>query len=166
MESKSSDDMGNSKEKITTDGSDEENLDHKENKGTDDDAVAEMDARNSDSDDVHTQKSYPVILEAKPQHYGPAILNLAEEGKIKEEDATNTSHLDDGDIPVSGVMLPTGTTDGSTTIVQYAVTPKIEGERIQVKPMKIKKWSASGGCIQLLWYCIHKHLLAYGHIFL
>ena len=133
MESKWPDDTENSKGKLTLDQSNEGNLDQEEDKRANDNAINESDPRNTNSDDVSEKKSYPGILEAKPQHFVHAILNLAEQGKIKDEDNTNTSNLDDGEIPVGSVMLPTDTADGSTTIVQYAVTPKIEGEQIQVK---------------------------------
>ena len=84
------------------------------------------------SNEGSERKSYPIILEAKPQHSGPALMKTVDNGKIKEEDVANNSSMEEEQMVVNGVLLPTGTSDGSATIVQYAVAPKIEEGQIQV----------------------------------
>ena len=86
-----------------------------------------------DTGDIQERKSYPVILEAKPQHSGQAILNMTEEVVAKEEDNGNNSNLNEEEITVNGVLLQPDSPNGSATIVQYAIPPKMEGEEVQVK---------------------------------
>ena len=87
----------------------------------------------SGSEDMPERKSYPVILEAKPQHSGPAVMKMVQDGSIKEEDATNTASLGSEEMVVNGVLIPTDTSNGQPTIVQYAVDQKLEeGPAVQV----------------------------------
>ena len=88
----------------------------------------------SGSEDMPERKSYPVILEAKPQHSGPAVMKMVQDGSIKEEDATNTASVASEDMVVNGVLIPTDTSNGQATIVQYAVDQKLEeGPAVQVR---------------------------------
>ena len=132
VESKVPKEDENSKEILTTDQLKDEKFKEEELIKTDHNDTEENEVGYPGSNIIRERKSYPVILEAKPQHSGLSIQTTEEEGKVKEEDTTNISNVDDGDITVNGVMLPSDSPDGSTTIVQYAVTPKIEGEEIQV----------------------------------
>ena len=84
-------------------------------------------------EDMPERKSYPVILEAKPQHSGPAVMKLVQDGSIKEEDVTNTASLGSEEMVVNGVLIPTDTSNGQAAIVQYAVDQKLEeGPAVQV----------------------------------
>ena len=78
------------------------------------------------------RKPYPVILEAKPQHSGPAILDLEENTKIKEENSITTSNLEAEKIHIDNGMVPTDSAEESVDIVQYEMASKAEGEAIQV----------------------------------
>lgn len=85
-------------------------------------------------EDMPERKSYPVILEAKPQHSGPAMMKMVQDASIKEEDVTNTASLrSEEEMVVNGVLIPTDTSNGQPTIVQYAVDQKLEeGPAVQV----------------------------------
>ena len=79
-------------------------------------------------------KSYPVILEAKPQHPGPALVDTKdckEYGLPQNHHANTNSSDNDGQKPENNVMPSQDSTE-SDTIVQYAVAPKIEGDELQV----------------------------------
>ena len=132
MESKGSNDADASKEKLSTGQLQVEGFDQKADEGQNNNDINENNPENPAIEDVNKEKSYPVILEAKPQHLGPAMQTLTEESKIKEEEDIKTMN-DDGEIPVSDVMLQTDADHGATTIVQYETSPKMEGEPIQVK---------------------------------
>ena len=132
MESRVSKEYENSKETLTTDNLKDEIFKEEELIKTDQNDAKENEVGYHGSNVSQERKSYPVILEAKPQHCGLSTQTTEEEGKVKEEDASTISNVDDGEITVNGVMLPSDSPDGSTTIVQYAVAPKIEGEEIQV----------------------------------
>ena len=78
--------------------------------------------------------SYPVILEAKPQHPGPALVDTKaskEHGLPQNHHASTNSSDNDGQMPENSVMPSQDPTE-SDRIVQYAVAPKIEGEELQV----------------------------------
>jgi hypothetical protein len=136
MESKVSKEDETSEEMLTTDQVEDEEL--KEEEQTDQNDAEDNGIGYTEANIIQQRKSYPVILEAKPQHSGLTIHNTEEEGKFKEEDASNISNVDDGEMTVNGVMLPSDSPNGGTTIVQYAVTPKIEGEEIQVGHLTIQ----------------------------
>ena len=79
-------------------------------------------------------KSYPVILEAKPQHPGPALVDTKdskEHGLPHNHHSSTNSSDNDGQIPENEGMPSQDPTE-SDRIVQYAVAPKIEGEELQV----------------------------------
>ena len=86
---------------------------------------------NSNPNDASERKSYPVILEAKPQHSGPALMRMVDDEKVKEENSTSNPSLGGEEMVVNGVLVPTDTPDGSATIVQYAVAPKMEDGAVQ-----------------------------------
>ena len=95
-----------------------------------DDPKGDMGANNDKENN-----SYPVILEAKPQHTGPALADTkeGEEHELPQNHhASNDSNDDDGKAPKNNVMVSQDQTIESDTIVQYAVAPKIEGEELQV----------------------------------
>ena len=78
--------------------------------------------------------SYPVILEAKPQHPGPALVDTKaskEHGPPQNHHPSTNSRDNDGQIPKNEVMPSQDPTE-SDRIVQYAVAPKIEGDELQV----------------------------------
>ena len=84
--------------------------------------------------DGKENKSYPVILEAKPQHPGPALVDTKdgkENGLPQNHHASTNSSDNDGQIPENEGMPSQDPTE-SDRIVQYAVAPKIEGEELQV----------------------------------
>ena len=132
MESKASKEDETSEEMLNTDQVEDEELKEEELIKMDQNDAEENGIGYPEANIIQQRKSYPVILEAKPQHSGLTIHSTEEEGKFKEEDASNISNVDDGEITVNNVMLPSDSPNEGTTIVQYAVTPKIEGEEIQV----------------------------------
>ena len=86
------------------------------------------------ANDGKENKSYPVILEAKPQHPGPALVDTKDS---REHELTQTHHAstnssdNDGQTPENNVMPSQDSTE-SDAIVQYAVAPKMEEEELQV----------------------------------
>ena len=91
--------------------------------------------RDTGANNGNESKSYPVILEAKPQHPGQALADTKEgkeHGLSKNEHASNTSNNDDGKTPENNVIPSHDQTVDSDTIVQYAVAPKLEGDELQV----------------------------------
>ena len=87
------------------------------------------------ANDGKENNSYPVILEAKPQHTGPSLVDTKEGkeyGLPQNHHASNNSNDDDGKAPKNNVILTQDQTVESDTILQYAVAPKIEGEELQV----------------------------------
>ena len=125
--------MKDNKENNSKDESNEEDVHQEENKKEELEGKKEDKSVNDNLENMPEKRSHHVILEAKPQHFGPAMVHLAENEKITDEDTANYSNSDSRQLPVSGVMLPADTDDGGpTTIVQYAVDPKVEGEAIQV----------------------------------
>ena len=122
-----------SKESNSKDESNEKDIHQEENKEEETEEKSEDKTVNQKLETNPEKRSHPVILEAKPQHFGPAMVQLDESGKITDEDTTNYSNSDSRQLPMSGVILPADTDcDDPTTIVQYAVDPKVEGEAIQV----------------------------------
>ena len=99
---------------------------------SDDMNTDEKEAKIGSQEDMSGRKPYPVILEAKPQHSGPAILDLEENTKIKEENSSTTSNLEAGKIHIDNGMVPTDSAEESVDIVQYEMASKAEGEAIQV----------------------------------
>ena len=101
--------------------------------GTDVRVAEENEKATSGLEDMPERKSYPVILEAKPQHSGPAMMKMVQDASIKE-DVTNTASLrSEEEMVVNGVLIPTDTSNGQPTIVQYAVDQKLEeGPAVQV----------------------------------
>lgn len=134
MESGESVATKDNKENNCKDESNREDIHEEENKMEEIEIKMEEESVNDDSDTMPEKRSHHVILEAKPQHFGPAMVQLSEHEKIKDKETPNNSNTDDKQIPVSGIMLPADTDDddGPTTIIQYAVDPKLEGEPVQV----------------------------------
>ena len=96
------------------------------------DSISDVKKLEDDSpNNVSERKSYPVILEAKPQHSGPALMKMVEDEKIKEENSTSNPSLGGEEMVVNGVLVPSDAPDGSATIVQYAVAPKMEDGAVQ-----------------------------------
>ena len=125
--------MKDNKENNSKDESNEEDVHQEENKKEEIEGKSEDKTVNEKLETKPEKRSHHVILEAKPQHFGPAMVELAENEKITDVDTSNYSNSDSRQLPMSGVMLPADTDgDGPTTIVQYAVDPKVEGEAIQV----------------------------------
>ena len=97
-----------------------------------DDSTSEVQKlENGNPNEESERKSYPVILEAKPQHSGPALMKMVEDEKIKEENSTSNPSLGGEEMVVNGVLVPSDAPDGSATIVQYAVAPKMEDGAVQ-----------------------------------
>ena len=134
MEKDEPEDNNSVKDERQTDDTIEEEINQDEQLTKTDATASEETGENTNvSNGVSERKSYPIILEVKPQHSGPALMKTGENGKIKEEDITNNSSLEEEQMVVNGVLLPTDASDGSATIVQYAVAPKIEEGQVQVR---------------------------------
>ena len=105
------------------------------------DSISDVKKQENDSlNDVSERKSYPVILEAKPQHSGPALMRMVDDEKVKEENSASNPSVGGGEMVVNGVLVPSDAPDGSATIVQYAVAPKIEDGAVQANNFQYKNY--------------------------